>query len=170
MYKFWIVQNHGMETIKQWGRCPKPKDVGDGWDGEIWLASCRFPMLKNQTSQMDETGGWYTYPSDKYDSRLEWWHSQLNGTRTIIQTTSEIFASFAPGPFFNLAVFVLRTIWPPWRIIQLGMATDLVSWSSVWKKQVFCSRCGSQVSTNKHYPKLSINILPQRSLIPKLWH
>ena len=26
------------------------------------------------------TGWWYTYPSEKYESQLGWWHSQLNGT------------------------------------------------------------------------------------------
>ena len=38
----------------------------------------KWAATKNQCFTLI-TGWWYTYPSEKYESQLGWWHSQLNG-------------------------------------------------------------------------------------------
>ena len=32
---------------------------------------------------------WYTYPSEKYESQLEWWHSQYIEKQKMFQTTNQ---------------------------------------------------------------------------------
>ena len=37
-----------------------------------------------------DDGWWYTYPSEKYESQLGWWHSQYMETQNMFQTTNQI--------------------------------------------------------------------------------
>ena len=68
------------------------RGMGVGWVHHTWVVVCAVGYTSpNKPADMTNSGSdstkrvttisgwWYTYPSEKYESQLGWWHSQYMG-------------------------------------------------------------------------------------------